>query len=153
MLFKKRTLSLLALVFLLAISVSPVFAAAPLPVHIEVDETLGIGIPEPFSASGPAVVAGLVCASGLVEDVAVTSNNPSGPFQIIKVLKRFDCGDGTFDLKMVVKLNLTTHNTTARWHILGGTGGYAGLKGHGSLIGITNDPDPGIYDIYDGVVK
>ena len=153
MLFVKRTFSLLALVFLLAISVSPVFAAPPLPVHIEVDETFGLNTPEPFTASGPAVVAGLICATGMVEDVTVTSNSPSGPFQIIKVLKRFDCGDGTFDLKMVVKLNLATQNTTARWRILGGTGGYAGLKGHGSLIGITNDPDPGIFDTYDGVVK
>ena len=85
--------------------------------------------------------------------MTITSNSSSGPFQIIKVLKRFDCGDGTFDLKMVVKLNLATQNTTARWLILGGTGGYAGLKGHGSLIGITNDPNPGIFDTYDGVVK
>jgi hypothetical protein len=155
MLKNKRFLSVLAGVFLLAISVSPVFAAAPLPVHIEVNETFGIPSPDPFTASGAAVDNGLICGSGMVEDVAVTSNNSSGPFQIIKVLKRFDCGDesGTFDIKMVVKLNKNTKNTTAKWRILGGTGGYAGLKGHGSLIGISNDPAPGIFDIYDGVVK
>ena len=158
MLFKKRTLSVMAVVFLLAINVSAVVAAPPVPVTIEVEENLAEGHwfdPETFYASGPAVDNGLVCATGDVVDLEITWNMSSAPFQNLKAHKRFTCDDasGTFDIKMVVKLNKTTRNTTAKWRIVGGTSGYAGLKGHGSLIGISNNPAPGIYDIYDGVVK
>ncbi len=148
----KRMLGLMAAVFLLALNVSAVFAAAPEPVHIVVEEFPGSAIPEPFTASGAAVDSGLFCASGLVEDLEITYNDPGGPYQMIWALKRFTCGDGTIDLRMVVQLDLVTLDTTAHWRILGGTGAYEGLKGHGSLVGISNNPDPGILDIYDGVL-
>jgi hypothetical protein len=154
MLIKKRICSVLAVVFLLAINVSTVVAAPPMPIHIEALEWLGDSNPVPFIASGTAVNNGLVCAAGMVEDVSITWNNPAGPFQMLWVLKRFDCddGSGTFDIKLVVKLDLATHNTTARWQIVGGTGQYAGLKGQGSLVGISNYPVTSILDIYDGKV-
>jgi hypothetical protein len=148
----KRLIALFAGIFLLALNVSAVFAAAPEPIHIEVEEFPGSGIPEPFTASGAAVDSGLFCASGLVEDAENSSNDSDGPYRIIWSLKRFHCGDGTIDLRMVVQLDLTTLDTTARWRIVGGTGAYEGLKGHGSLVGISNNPDPGILDIYDGVL-
>jgi len=152
MLIKKRLFSLLAGVFLLAINISPVAAAPPEPIHIEVLEWPGSSSPEPFTASGPAVNNGFVCAAGTVEDLEITWNDPAGPFQILWVLKRFTCGDGTFDIKMVVKLNLVTHDTTARWQIVSGTGQYAGLKGQGSLVGTSNFPITSILDVYDGKV-
>ena len=151
---KLRILNVLAGIFLLAVSVSTVVAVPPAPLHIEVLEYPGDSAPVPFTASGAAVDAGLVCAAGTVVDVSVTSNDPSGPFQILQVLKRFTCGDGsgTFDIKMVVKLDLATHDTTARWQIAGGTGVYAGLKGQGSLIGMSIVPGISIQDSYDGKV-
>lgn len=148
----KRLISVFAALFLLGLNVSAVFAAAPQPVHIEVEEFPGSAVPEPFTASGAAVDSGLMCASGVVADLETTYNDPGGPYQMIWALKRFYCGDGTIDLRMVVQLDLATLDTTATWRILGGTGAYEGLKGHGSLVGISNNPDPGILDIYDGVL-
>jgi hypothetical protein len=130
-------------------------AVPPAPLHVEVLEYPGSAIPEPFLASGAAVDGGMVCAAGTVVDVSITSNQPAGPFRILQVLKRFTCDDasGTFDIKMVVKLDLATNDTTARWQIVGGTGDYAGLKGHGSLIGLSNLPgEYSILDHYDGKV-
>jgi len=154
---KKRTfISLLVAAFLLTMSVPPVIAAPPESLHIEVLEyPAGTAAPpEPFTASGLAVDNGSVCATGMVEDVALRYNDPVGSFQTIWALKRFDCddGSGTFDVRMVVRLDLTTHDTTARWRIVDGTDQYADLKGQGSLVGISNFPDPGILDIYDGQV-
>jgi hypothetical protein len=154
MLKKMIRFGLLAAVLLLALNASPAFAASPEPIHIEVLEyPSGTSAPpEPFTASGPAVDAGLVCAAGMVEDVALTYNDPVGSTQMIWALKRFDCGDGIFDVELVVRLDLTTHNTTARWRIVDGTGDYVGLKGRGSLVGTAADPGVSILDVYDGRV-
>ena len=154
MLKKKMLFGLLTAVFLLALNAVSAFAAPPAPIHIEVLEYPGgTGAPaESFAASGPAVDAGLVCASGMVEDVDLAYNDPTGSTQMIWALKRFDCGDGTFDVDLVVRLDLTTNNTTARWRIVDGTGPYAGLNGQGSLIGTAVIPGVSILDVYDGVV-
>lgn len=154
MLKKNRFFVILACVLLLAINVTTVLAAPLLAIHIEVLEWIGSGSPEPFSATGPAVANGLVCATGMVEDLAVSGNNPGGPFQTLWVVKRFNCDDtsGTFDVKMVVKLDNATHDTTANWKFIGGTGNYVNLKGNGKLVGISNYPVSSILDIYDGKV-
>jgi hypothetical protein len=147
---KMKFISLFVGVLLLALNVSVVSAAAPAPVHIVVNELYFDGTPEPFTASGAAVDNGLICETGTVADIGGSTNDPRGPFRIIWALKRFDCGNGTFDLEMVVRLDLATHDTTARWRIVGGTDAYSSLKGQGSLVGISNDPAPGIVDTYDG---
>lgn len=131
-----------------------VMAAAPLDVHIEVEETIiSFTIPEPFAATGPAVDAGVVCPTGEVVDVILSASGPpGGTFSILKVLKRFECddGSGTFDVKMVVRLNLITNDTTAVWKVVGGTGNYVRLHSNGKLIGIPIVPGESILDIYDG---
>ena len=146
------TISLLA-----ALIAIPVLAAAPLAIHIEVPATINQTEPDPFTASGPAVDAGAVCASGLSEDlsVVIASNPPGGNTRILRVLKRFTCGDGTgtFDLSMTVQLDLVTYETTALWRIIGGTGDYAGLRGNGSLVGTPIVPGSSILDVYDGMVR
>jgi len=156
MLKKMILISMLAGGLLLAMNVAPVFAAPPEPIHIEVLEFPGgTGAPpEPFTASGLAVDNGSICATGMVEDVELTYNDPGGSYQMIWALKRFYCdgGSGTFDVRMVVRLDLTTRDTTARWQIVGGTGQYVSLKGQGSLVGLSNFPAPGILDLYDGVI-
>lgn len=64
---------------------------------------------------------------------------------------RFTCddGSGTFDVSMVVKLDLITHEITANWNIAGGSGHYAGFHGNGKLIGIPIVPGISILDIYE----
>lgn len=150
---KTRIFSLLPTIFLLVFTVSCVSAAPPLSIHIEVDEWISIGGVEPFVASGLAVDDGLVCATGTVEDLSITSTDiPFIPYTIVWAHKYFECDDmsGTFDIKMVVKLDNATHFTTARWRVVGGTGNYADLRGTGSLVGTPIVPGESITDIYDG---
>ncbi|HKI54144.1 MAG TPA: hypothetical protein VJ987_08455 [Anaerolineales bacterium] len=153
-----RTISVSALLtfVLLAVNVSGTFAAPPQGLHIEVDESIvNIEVPEAFVASGSAVDNGTVCATGTVYDASVETFNPQNESQrILHVLKRFACddGSGTFDVRMVVNLDLTTHYTTASWMIVGGTGDYTSLHGNGSLAGTPIDPGTSIHDVYDGNV-
>lgn len=147
-------ISVLIALALLAITVSSVFAAPPLDVHIEVDEYIGTS-GEAFFATGPAVDAGIVCPTGTVDDISINeSGPPGGAFTILNVLKRFTCGDssGTFDVMLVVRLDLETHETTARWNVVGGTGDYAALHGNGSLVGMPVVLGTIIHDVYDGIM-
>ncbi len=153
---KKRVqttvVSVLLVFVFLAVTASGVIAAPPRDVHIEVDEILGTS-GEAFAASGSAVVDGTLCASGIVDDLSVVSSgSQNGNFLILHVLKRFTCDDlsGTFDVRLVVKLNLTTRFTTAHWKIVSGTGNYVGLHGNGSLAGTPILPGVSIHDVYDG---
>lgn len=149
---RTTTHSILIAFILLAVTVSTVFAAPPMDVHIEVTEYINTS-GETFNASGSAVDAGVVCPTGTVDDLVVdVSGPPGGIFRILNVLKRFNCeGSGdTFDVQLVVFLDLTTNETTARWNITGGTGAYAGLHGNGSLVGTPIVPGNSILDVYDG---
>lgn len=137
-------------VLMLAIMSSVAVAAPPLTLHIVVEETIAGGS-ETFIASGTAVGT-LVCATGTVVEVGpITSNDPGGPFQMLWVTKRFDCGDGTFDMDLVIKLDKITGQTTAHWKIVGGTLAYQNLKGSGKLVGTPGTPGE-IIDVYDGMV-
>ena len=121
---------------------------------MEVTEFVGTS-GEVFTASGPAVDDGTVCATGTVDDVSIeTSGAPGGSQVILHVLKRFNCSDGsgTFDVRLVVNLDLATHYTTANWKIVGGTSNYIDLHGSGSLTGTPIDPGTSIHDVYDGSV-
>ena len=147
MLKKFRVLFVLASLLVLAVNVSLVLAAPPSPIHIEVLEEIGGGPPVPFTATGP------ICASGTVDELSTTWNSPAGPFQTLWVTKHFVCDDssGTFDVSMVVKLNVNTGYTTAHWKIVGGTITYQSLKGNGKLVG-TPKSENTILDVYDGKV-
>jgi hypothetical protein len=146
----KKFVPFFIVALLLIANVSTVFAAPPMALHIEVAEYIGTS-GETFLASGAAVDNGLVCVTGTVDDLSVAvSGPPSGDFRILNVHKRFYCGDGSFDIKMVVRLDLTTNATTARWRVAGGTGAYSALKGTGSLVGVPIVPGTSILDIYDG---
>lgn len=157
---RKRKISFIVLVTALTIAVLvvPVMAAPPLDVHIEDEHTIGTNGSQGFGsfiASGPAVNEGLLCETGDVFDLSVSrSGPPGGAFRILRVRKQFGCGDdsGTFDVKLVVRLDLITHYTTANWKVVGGTGDYVGLHANGQLIGIPIDPGVSITDIYDGRV-
>ena len=136
----------LSMVFL----VVPVMAEPPQPpldVQIvdEHDILAGTGV---FTVTG-----GGICEYGTVYDSDVKVVNPTGGnFRILRVLKQFTCddGSGTFDVKLVVRLDLTTHKTTANWNVVGGTVNYVGLQGNGKLIGIPILSGVSITDYYDG---
>ncbi len=150
-----KWVGLAAVLVLSLVGATVVMAAAPLAVHIEVVENTGDQPPEAFVASGPAVDSGLVCANGYVDEVGptISSGSPGGAFAILRVVKRFDCGGGdTFDVRMVVWLDLTTHYTTAHWTVIGGTGAYAKLHGNGTLAGTPIVPGSSITDVYEGML-
>ena len=157
MTYKIRTTTfsvIIAFVLLLA-SFSPASAAPHLNVHIEVDEIIGES-GELFLASGPAVDAGVVCGYGKVYELGTTvSGPPSGAFSILTIEKLFQCGDnsGTFTLKLKVRLDHTTGETSGRWKVTGGTDAYASLDGQGVIEGTPIVVGTSIHDVYDGRVR
>ncbi len=134
---KKKLYALLLAFVLLAMNVSLVFAAQPLAIHIEVLEYLDFCFNEPFTASGPAVDDGIVCASGTVVDLDIKTKTFRPLYKRLWITKRFYCGDasGTFDVDMVVRLHEITGFTTAHWKVVDGTGDYVKLHGNGKLVG------------------
>lgn len=151
---RKKMSIVLIVIFTLSVFTLPAYAARPYDLHIEVEENINTS-GEAFVASGAAVDAGIVCASGNVYDADYSiTGPPEGSIRIITVLKHFECGDlsGSFDAMMVVRLDLDTHYTTARWNVVGGSGDYADLHGAGSLLGTPIVPGESILDVYDGRV-
>jgi hypothetical protein len=149
---KKWILGFVLLALSLAVTPTAALAAPQLDLHFEVLEYIGTS-GESFVASGDSVDAGRVCATGTVDDLVTQSSGPkNGGFAILRVLKRFHCGDGsgTFDVRLIVNLNLVTHYTTAKWIIVDGMGDYVNLKGNGTLTGTPVDPGISIFDVYDG---
>jgi hypothetical protein len=145
----------ISIVLVLVLATFSSAAAAPAKyVHIEAHEYIGQN-GEPFSASGPAVDAGLVCASGTTEEVEIYPGHSAGSLSFFGVLKRFHCtGGGSFDVQLNVRLNTVTHGTTASWSVVGGTGAYASLRASGSLVGTPGDvPGDDIYDTYNGIAR
>ncbi len=136
---------------LLAVPIGPAGATPPADVEIEVDTFFaGTGT---FTATGPAVDDGVVCASGETSDVAgmASGNGPTG-FNI-QVVKEFSCDDlsGSFLVKLQVKVFFSGPvGSSFNWVVVGGDGAYADLHGAGTGIGV--DPNPGfdILDIYSG---
>ena len=146
--------SVLITATLLLTTASAAFAAPPLSVHIEVLEFIAQS-GESFAASGAAVDAGMLCPSGEVYDVSTVISGPAGgAYNILHVLKHFECSDasGTFNIRLIVRLDNATHETTASWQVVEGTGDYAGLHGNGSLVGTPVVAGESIYDVYDGQV-
>lgn len=144
-----------ALTLSIVFMVGPVMAAPPLAVHIEVPATINPD-PDPFVATGPAVDAGVLCPMGTSTDlsVVIVADPPGTTTRILRVLKQFVCddGSGTFDVHLVVTLDLTTHETTAQWRIVGGTGDYVELHGNGKLIGTPIVAGSSIFDVYNGTI-
>lgn len=105
----------------------------------------------PFTASGPAVDDGVVCASGVVEDVFFKASgflsNKGVNFQIVK---EFTCEDGSgeFSVKLQVRLLSDDSPATFNWNIVGGTEAYENLHGTGTGVGLPFCCF--VLDVYDG---
>mgnify|MGYP001587144255 CR=1 FL=1 len=148
-----RMIVVLVVIFVVALTAVPVMAARPMNVHIEAPSTIDPTIDDPFTASGPAVDSGLLCASGSIIYLGgQVSGPPDGSFINLKALKHFVCddGSGTIDVKLVAHVDKVSGEATGRWVVTGGTGDYSRLHGSGKLIGIPMDLGVTILDIYDG---
>lgn len=126
----------------------PASATPPSGVTIEVETDLT----SPFTASGPAVTDGVVCESGLVEDVFFKAtgfqSNRGVNFQIVK---NFACDDnsGDFSVKLQVRLLFDGSPATFNWNVVDGTGAYENLHGTGTGVGL-DCATCFVLDVYSG---
>jgi hypothetical protein len=155
-----RTIRTIAAVTALAAAlvvgtVSPVLAGPPVAVsivsHMDFNpDGFNTGT---FSASGPAVGQGLICASGRVEDTRlIFAGFQSGRGAQIPVRKTFTCPDGELFIKIQVHLDFATSTETFSWVVLGGSGAYAGVQGsgQGTTVSDGSDPQTGNFNNYSG---
>jgi hypothetical protein len=102
-----------------------------------------------FTTSG----SDLVCREGTFEDTRAIYGGFGGPTAKGNVLvdKTYTCADGTFFLRLQVKLDFVAETETISWVVLGGTGAYAHLQGSGKGTAEWSDP-PGLgaIDTYEG---
>jgi hypothetical protein len=132
----------------------PAGATPPSDVEIAVETSL-LGDPSPFTAFGPAVDEGIVCAGGTVVDASgkVTGRSPTGfNFQGVK---RFLCDDGSgeFFVNLQARIDFR-RGIQFHWNVLSGTGDLADLHGAGRGVGVPGvpcgDPDACVLDLYVG---
>lgn len=132
------------------LSVAPV-----LDVAIHVPTRLPAGPPTPFTASGGAVAKGLICASGVVSTGPVKWEPwpDSERYFTLSMIKYFVCSGGTFDVRLVVTLDNWSGSTVGTWQIIDSSGSCAGLKGHGTIVGIFDRDTNVVTDDYTGTMK
>ena len=103
-------------------------------------------VPDPYTAIGPAVTMGILSGTGTVTTGAFIWPPPPGGSLMVKY---FVCANGTFDVELRVWLH-EEGNTTGIWKIIGGTGAYANLNGHGTLTGTYDPLANDVRDVYIG---
>jgi hypothetical protein len=138
------------------IPAASVQASPPLAVHFDVPTTFGPGDTGPtfgpFTATGPAVDAGVVCPSGETIDVfgrvAAYKSRTGVVFQVVKL---FTCDDGSGSFLVKLQVRIDARGDMFQWMILDGADAYARLRGVGSGIGIPFEDGQGVNDLYDGV--
>jgi hypothetical protein len=104
----------------------------------------------PFTASGPAVDAGLICPSGDTIDIyGRVTGFRSGTGMNFHIVKRFTCADGSGDFLVKLEVRTDRKGDNFNWMIIGGTGNYVNLHGKGQGVGLP--ADYGVLDLYKGV--
>ena len=115
-------------------------AAPPVPFTLTdtIDFETGVGH---FTTTGPLCEAGTFSDDVRVEAFARSELARSGGgIVMIRTVFTCDDGSGTFDgLKhLTLRFTPTGFTTVGPFEILGGTGAYAGLNGHGASDGATD---------------
>ncbi len=143
----RRLFAPLIATFVLAFaSVGMVFAGTGSSVEITVTGIDGV---ETFTTSGD-----VLCPSGTSEDTferfGGSLNSRAGTFHGYKTLT---CADesGTFVITYDAATVFGSPQDQGGWHLVGGTGDYAGCTGGGNLVGIYIEG--GIIDHYTGQVQ
>lgn len=148
----RKLSSLFVIALILLLTAAPAAASSP---PLDVDFEVPTVIPEegqtfgPFTATGPAVDAGLICESGSTIDVFFKVSGFQSQTGInFQDIKRFTCDDGSGEFFVKLQVRLDRKGDNFNWNIVGGTGAYENLHGTGSGIGLPI-PD-GVLDLYDG---
>jgi hypothetical protein len=129
----------------LGVGVAPAAAAAPQQVTIVSHVTFNPDGPNfgDFTASGPAVDSGQLCAAGTFVDTNIRFagfQSDRGMVQL-QVVKEFSCGGSdTFVVKLQIQANFDTGIETFTWVVMGGSGDFAGLRGSGRGSTVPNPP-------------
>lgn len=95
-----------------------------------------------FTAEGPAVDEGLVCAGGTVDLQGFDTSIGSWRHEIIYLC---DDGSGQFNMELELKVSYTDagYTESGPWTIVWGSGEYENLVGSGTDV--TNLPEPNFY--------
>jgi hypothetical protein len=123
-----------------------VAAAAPVgtPVHIVAHTDFAPGA-DPFEANLPG------CSTGTVDDGPSQAHfTPWGGTYI--GLKEFECDGGAAGFTIRLLARFGGGGSTGTWTVADAWGGLAGMRGSGSLVGISIS-DTAIDDIYTGSVR
>jgi len=141
----------------LALPLATTQAAPALAVHIDVETSFIDGGPVsggPFTATGPAVDAGLICPTGSTIDVAgkVAGYQSMGGWVSLIVVKEFTCDDGSGAFLVKLEVRLDARGDHFAWVILDGTDAYARLHGAGTGYGADPQGAYDVLDVYDGMV-
>ncbi len=136
----------MATILLLVLGMAP--AAAATPLDIVIDGTLNFELVPasgPFTASGPAVDAGLFCSKGTVMNPGSTMTGwqsyYGAKFGInYHAENTLVCGDGSGAITLQINARLDWRTnweaTDAVWVVKEGTGKYAGRHGTGDIYGV-----------------
>jgi hypothetical protein len=146
-----------ALALALALPLATAQAAPALGVHIAVETSFIDGGPEsggPFTATGPAVDAGLICPGGDTHDVfGKTAGYQSEKGLNILLVKEFTCADGSGAFFVKLQVRLDARGDRFAWAILEGTEDHDTLHGAGTGYGdYPSDGEYDVLDVYDGMV-
>jgi hypothetical protein len=97
-----------------------------------------------FSASGPAVDAGAMCAAGTFVDTGIKfAGYQSATAHVqLQVTKDFTCdnGSGTFAVKLQINADINTGYESFAWVASGTSGDLASLQGAGTGSTVPNRP-------------
>jgi hypothetical protein len=116
-------------------------AAAPVPFTITDQVNFNTGV-FTFTSTAP------LCASGTFEDdvdvqAFAHSEQARSPGAFVLIRSTYTCDDGSGTFYMLKHLHLTFteegFTDTGPLEILGGTGAYAGIVGHGVTVGGTDE--------------
>jgi hypothetical protein len=108
--------------------------------------------PGVFASTGAIAEAGTVLNSSLVLE------RPGGPaFVTVHLTQRFDGALGSFTLRADITEAATADPKVladrGTWRIIGGTGAYADLRGHGRVTGTADDNLDLITRVFRGTVR
>jgi len=148
----KRSILRVAGVFLILHSLTaPVaIADAPANLRIEVHYNFLTGDPNIWNSTGAFVDSGYI---GVAETVETFS---PGTFKRAKVTGPIVSEDGSTIKWMFTKVWTFTSESTlvshGQWHIIEGTGRYAGIKGQGDVEGDLDAETGAVNDVFTGWV-
>jgi hypothetical protein len=151
--YKRSMLITSTVLLLVVLSVAPGAASSPpLAVQFEVVTTIPDGGGPsfgPFTATGPAADAGLICESGETIDVfGKASGFQSQTGVNFQAVKLFTCDDGSGEFLVKLQVRIDKKGDNFNWNILGGSGPYEKLHGTGKGIGLPILE--GVLDTYSG---